>query len=153
MNLKPFITAERVLSGLRDGPSRSVLQQLIQPLIEAGNVIANPDGFLDDLEAREEQVTTVMENGVAFPHARSAAVLRLALTVGLAGPAGVHFTPAADLTSRLFFCIAVPAFAPTSHIPILQALASFARDPQRVDRLFQAKTPAQVARALANYRG
>ncbi len=153
MKLKPFIMSDRIILGLNDGSQEDVLRQLIQPLVDAGNLISDPDKFIHDLLEREKQVTTVMENGVAFPHTRSEAVNRLCLTVGVAEPDGIHFNPENDAVSRLFFCIGVPAFAPTAHIPILQSLASFAREEKRVERLLGSKTPSQITRSLGNYKG
>lgn len=151
MKLKPFVVSERVVLNLADGPRRAVLEQLAKPLV-AGGAVVDAAQFLDDLEAREAQVTTVMENGVAFPHTRSVAVSRLCLTVGLAA-APIHFSPERTILSRLFFCIGVPAFAPTAHIHILQCLATFAREEKRVERLLECTTPSQVVKLLANYRG
>jgi mannitol/fructose-specific phosphotransferase system IIA component (Ntr-type) len=151
MKLKPFVVSERVVVGLTDGPRREVLEQLIKPLVDGG-AVTDAKQFLDDLGAREEQVTTVMENGVAFPHTRSVAVGRLCLVVGLAEKA-IHFSPDRSLVSRVFFCLGVPTFAPTSHIPILQCLATFARDEKRVERLLECTTPSQVVKLLANYKG
>ncbi len=153
MKLKPFVSSDRVVIGLQGAGRREVLEQLIAPLVLAPNLISDPEKFLDDLEAREEQVTTVMDNGVAFPHARSEAVTRLCLTVGLAGPAGIHFKEPSKTVSRLFFCLGVPAFAPTAHIPLLQTLANYARDPKRVERILQSKTASQAAHYLVIYKG
>lgn len=154
MKLKPFILPERIVIGVQPGTQTEILKQLAEPLVAAGNLISSPEKFLEDLLNRELEVTTVMENGVAFPHARSTAVNRLCLTVGLTpSDAPVKFNRDGEADSRLFFCIGVPAFAPTVHIPILQALANFARDEKRVDRLLSSKSPAQVVRKLATFRG
>ena len=85
---------------------------------------------------------------------KSEAINRLCLVIGIAGEDGIHFNPeASDAISRLFFCIGVPAFAPTAHIPILQSLANYARDIRRVERILLSKTPSQATRCLANYKG
>ena len=102
------------------------------------------------VEAREDQVTTVMENGVAFPHTRSETVKRLCVVVGTSEE-GLQFGP--ESKSNLFILIGVPSFAPTAHIPILQILANYARDPKRVERLISSKTPSQIVRSLANLKG
>lgn len=154
MKLKPFILPERIVIGIQPGSQEDVLKQLSEPLISAGNLITSADKFLEDLLKREREVTTVMENGVAFPHTRSTAVSRLCLVIGLTPPdAPIKFNPEGEADSRLFFCIGVPAFAPTAHIPILQSLANFARDDKRVERLMKSKTPAQVVRKFATFKG
>ena len=150
MKLKTFITTDRILLGVNQGSRREVLKELIQPLVK--DYISDEEAFLDDLEAREDQVTTVMENGVAFPHARSENVKRLGVVVATA-PDGIQFGPEETGQSKLFIMIAVPSFAPTAHIPILQILANYVKDQKRVDRLVASTTPSQIVRSLANLKG
>ena len=152
VNLKAFMKPSRVVKGLYDAPQRDILSQLAKPLFEDG-VILDAEQFIDDLERREAEITTVMDNGVAFPHARSNAVKTLGLVVGLADENGIHSIPGSDVRSRLFFCIAVPAFLPTAHIGMLQALAKFARDQHRVEKILSSKTAAVASRYLASYKG
>ena len=150
--LKPFISAQKVVMGLQGVTARELLQRLIVPLVADG-IVTNAEQFLTDVTAREAQVTTVMENGVAFPHARSHAVRKLGLTVGIIGDEGLLFNPESTQRSRLFFMLAVPSFQPAAHIPMLQALARFARDQKRVEKLLSSNTPGAAARYLAGFRG
>jgi mannitol/fructose-specific phosphotransferase system IIA component (Ntr-type) len=151
MKLKPFITKDRIIIGLEPGDRREIMRQLAQPIVDA-ECIEDLELFLDHLETREDQITTVMENGVAFPHARSQTVRRLCVVVGVT-EAGIQFGPDKNQKSNLFILIGVPSFAPTAHIPILQVLANYARDPKRVERLVASKTPSQIVRSLANLKG
>lgn len=152
MNLRSFLGAEKFVMNLAGTSQRETLTALIQPLLAAG-IVTDGEAFLTDLESREAQITTVMDNGVALPHARSHAVRRLGLTVGLTSPEGVTFHPGSEQRSYLFFCIAVPSFAPTAHIPLLQALAKFARDPNRVEKLLSSKSPGVASRYLCAFKG
>ncbi|MCJ8329896.1 MAG: PTS sugar transporter subunit IIA [Lentisphaeria bacterium] len=151
MKLKPFVTSDRIVIGLKQGTRREILEQLIAP-IEDSNCINDSELFLDDLEKREDQVTTVMDNGVAFPHARSTAIDRMCLVVGVAEK-DIHFNTSDKIDSRLFFCIGVPARSPTAHMPILQSLANYVKDEKRRDRLIACTLPSQLVKYLANYKG
>jgi mannitol/fructose-specific phosphotransferase system IIA component (Ntr-type) len=151
MNLKSFLAADRIIIGLTADSPREALEKLVAPLIK-NDIVTDEAQFLDDLVAREAQITTVMDNSVALPHARSHAVRRLGLSVGLA-PDGIRFNPESDTLSRLFFCIAVPSFAPTAHIGMLQTLAKFARDPKRVEKLLASKQPGIANRYLGSFKG
>ena len=152
MKLQPFVTTERVIIGLEPGDRKSILEQLIQPLVDS-DCISDTDLFIKDLEEREDQVTTVLENGVAFPHARSTAVTRLCMTVGIAGEGGVVLNSGSDVKTPVFFCIGVPSRTPTAHMPILQTLANYVKDEKRLERLAACTTGSQVVRCLANYKG
>jgi len=150
--IKPFISAQRIVLGVGGRSQREIFESLIAPLVKE-DIVTDPEQFLADLARREAEVTTVMDNGVALPHARSRAVRRLALSVGITAEEGVKFDPESEQVTRLFFCMAVPAFAPTAHIPLLQSLAGFARDEARVGKLVAVKTPGAASRMLSQFRG
>lgn len=152
MKLSNFLSADRIILNFAADSQRHALDQLVQPMIQH-EAVRDPEAFIQDLLRREQEITTVMDNGVALPHARSHAVRRLALTVGIAAEPGIVFGEDGDLHSHLFFCIAVPAYAPTAHIPMLQLLAKFSRDPKRVEKLMKSKTPSVASRYLGNFKG
>lgn len=152
-DLSSFVTAERIIMGLSATTTKEILEHLTGPLCGENGNISDADLFLADLLKREAEFTTAMENGVAIPHARSTAVRRLGMTIGIASGEGMLFNPESEQKYRLFFCIAIPTTAPTSHLPLLRLLAKFARDPKRVDKMLQFKTAAAIARNLAAFKG
>ena len=152
MDAKALLPKEHVIIGLAGETPRDILRCLIEPLMREG-IVSDDEAFLDALQAREAEVSTQLENGVAFPHARSAAVKRLALTVGLAPATGLAFSPEAESPCRAFFLIAIPAIAPTAHLPLLRRLASFAHTDGKIERLLRARTPGAAARIITTYRG
>lgn len=152
MDIKPLLPKEHMVFDVCGTTQRDVFAGLIEPLVAEG-LVTSRDEFLDALEVREQEVSTQVEGGVAFPHARSSAVKRLALTVGLTGPEGVPFSSDSDEPCRVFFLIAVPAVAPTAHLPLLRHLAKFAHAPNKIDRLLRARTPGAAARVVTTYRG
>jgi mannitol/fructose-specific phosphotransferase system IIA component (Ntr-type) len=148
LQITVFLPKEHVVLGLRGADRRAILRALSAPLVEE-QTVTDANVFLDELEAREQQITTQMTGGVAFPHARSQAVKRLALTVGLASAPGLAFSAADREPCRLFFLIAVPPAAPTAHLPLLRYLSAFVRQDRQVGRLLEAHTSLQVVRLLA----
>jgi len=152
MDIKLILPKEHVVLGLSGADRRAILRSLSAPLVEELTV-TDAEAFLDELENREDQVTTQMAGGVAFPHARSQAVGRLALVVGLSKAPGLAFGATAEEPCRLFFLIAVPPAAPTAHLPLLRHLSGFTRQGALVSRLLEASTPAQVVRLLSSFKG
>jgi mannitol/fructose-specific phosphotransferase system IIA component (Ntr-type) len=152
MDLTALLPQEHVVLNLSGSSRRELMQALVAPLI-AADVVTDCCGYLADLERRESQITTQMGKGIAFPHARSNAVRRLGLSVGIAGENGVTFNEQQPEKCRLFFLIAIPAYAPTAHLPLLQHLAHFAQDEAKVDRLLASSSPLQVARFLTSFKG
>ena len=152
VNLKAFVTPDRIILDLKAEDRSTAFEQLVEPLV-AGDVVADRALFLEDLERREAEYTTMTENGIAIPHTRSHAVRRLGISVGIVSGKGLKFDPESDTRCQLLFCIAVPAFAPTSHMSLLQAVAKFGRDSKRVEKILVSKTQAVAARCLASYKG
>lgn len=148
MEIKLLLPREHVVLGLGGADRRAILRSLCAPLVQE-QAVTDAEAFLDELEAREEQITTQMAGGVAFPHARSQAVGRLALTVGLTTAPGLAFCNAEREPCRLFFLIAVPPAAPTAHLPLLRYLSAFVRQGSQLNGLLKAQTPAQVVRLLS----
>lgn len=151
MDIVPLLPREHVLIGLSGETRRAILESLLRPLVQ-GEALADPERFLAELEVREQQITTQIPGGVAFPHARCHGVKRLALVVGLAPSPGLPFSGPDREPCRLFFLIAVPPSAPTAHLPLLKYLSAFVRQETKVARLLKARTATQALRLLSGLR-
>ena len=150
MNLSNFLDVNRILLGLTADNQETALKNLISPMVKAG-LVTDSELLLEDLKKREAEITTVMDNGVAIPHARSHSVNRLTLVVAIAGEKGIRFNP--ENECHLIFCIAIPHFAPTSHLPLLQLLAKFSYDSKRVKKVLSYKTITGVSKYLSSFNG
>ncbi len=151
MDLKKVVKVDNVIVGLSADNQEETLKLLVEPFLKEGAVL-DQDVFLKDLLEREDQISTVIENGVAIPHARSLTVQRLSLSIGVANGDGIQFNPDSEIKCKLFFCIAIPVFAPTSHISLLQLLASFAHNLKRVEKIIQYKTAGGLSKALGAFK-
>lgn len=152
MDLSVLLPRHHILLHLAAETRRDILGSLVSPLVDDG-LVSDREVLLRDLERREDEITTQIGHRVAFPHARSHAASRLALTVAIADEPGLVFNRQSAEGCRLFFLIAVPAFAPTAHLPLLQRLANFAHDDKRMARLLASGTAAQAVRFLVGYKG
>lgn len=152
MDIKQLLPKEHVVLHLSGPDRREVLHALTAPLVAAG-IVLDRAAFVADVEQREGHVTTQVPGGIAFPHARSATVRRLGLAMGLAAAPGLTFDPGSPEPCRVLFLIAVPAIAPTAHLPLLRHLSQIVRQSQRVDRLLGLRTSAAVVRAMCAFRG
>ncbi|OCH22913.1 PTS fructose transporter subunit IIABC [Aliivibrio logei] len=81
------------------------------------------DQFLSDIYAREELGNTGFEEGVALPHAKSSAVIKPAVMIGVSQD-GVEYGAEDGQPSRLFFMIASPKNGADHHIEVLAELSS-----------------------------
>lgn len=81
------------------------------------------DQFLSDIYAREKLGNTGFEEGVALPHAKSSAVIKPAVMIGVSQD-GVEYGAEDGQPSRLFFMIASPENGADHHIEVLAELSS-----------------------------
>jgi PTS system nitrogen regulatory IIA component len=64
-----LIPPERIILNIVPGDKTSILKQMVQPLID-GDLLDDPDNFLQLLINREEMGSTGIGDGVAVPHVR-----------------------------------------------------------------------------------
>jgi mannitol/fructose-specific phosphotransferase system IIA component (Ntr-type) len=92
---------------------------------------------------RELLVSTEMETGMAFPHARLSGLDALSFALGRSPePLGWGANPAPSV--RLVFLIAVPTTDSTQYLQLISGLAQLAKDSRLVERLHAAEDSLQV---------
>ena len=91
-------------------------------LLASQGKVSDEQQFIKDLWAREELDNTGFEEGVALPHAKSAAVSTPAVAIGISR-AGIEYGAEDGKPSRLFFMIASPAGGANHHIEVLAELS------------------------------
>ena len=79
--LADILDQRRVALQLRSRRPPNAIREVVS-LFEKTGSIAQPADFLKQVLAREEAGSTLAENGVAFPHARTDLVDQIALTIG-----------------------------------------------------------------------
>src|SRR4030095_6965229 len=90
---------------LRSRRRPNVIREVVSLLEKTGSV-ARPADFVAQVLSREEAGSTLSENGVAFPHARTELVDHVALAIGRSR-AGVPWNDEGK-RARLIFLLAVP---------------------------------------------
>lgn len=110
-------------------------------LFEKTGSVARPEDFLAQVLAREKAGSTLAENCVAFPHARTELVDQIALAIGRSR-AGVAWNDHGE-RARLIFLLAVP-----QQLVLVGTLARVTRDQLQRDALFAAASPAEFIAIL-----
>lgn len=153
MDISRLLPPSHTLVNLKCKSRKEAIQQLIQPLVDTG-IVSDGEEFANEVEQREQQITTVIGNGVAIPHARTKVANRLGLVVGLMDEGdSFQFSDDPEVEPvNLMFLIAIPSFAPASHLPLLQHLAKFVRYERKVAKLLRSKTPAAASKYLISFK-
>lgn len=146
MDLKLLLPKEHVLCSINAKTRRQFLAEMAEILVQEGTV-TDKERFLDAVEQREDAMTTQSEVGVAFPHASSPVVKRLALVAAVLPEPGFHYDKD-QAPCRVFFLIAIPAAAPAAHLPLLTHLAEVAMTKSRLDKILHADSAAAVHKLL-----
>lgn len=149
MDLTRLVPAGHCVLEVDTSCYKEAIRTTMQPLVDSG-IVTDAETFNNRVLKREAQITTVIGNGVAVPHARSRDVTRLGLAIGILKEP-IKFNDEGDEVS-LIFLISIPSFAPVAHMPLLQHLASFVRYPKKIDKLLLSKTPAAAAKYLCSYK-
>ncbi|HIF9135283.1 TPA: PTS fructose transporter subunit IIABC [Photobacterium damselae] len=123
-----------------------VFAEMAEMLTQQGKV-ADKEQFIADIYAREELGNTGFEEGVALPHAKSAAVASPAVAIGMSRQ-GIEYGAEDGLPSKLFFMIASPDGGANHHIEVLAELSSKLIEDGFIDAFLAAKTPEEALNLL-----
>lgn len=150
MTLADLTSPGLIVPHLRGQDAASVIQELSQALQREGRV---PDllPFYHTALNREFLVSTEMEAGMAFPHARLPGLKELSFAFGRSGeplPWGAR----GACTVRLVFLIAVPATEATQHLLLISGLARLAKENRLVEKLHAAQDTFQILEVLQQVR-
>ncbi|MGL4524966.1 MAG: PTS fructose transporter subunit IIABC [Spirochaetia bacterium] len=146
MKISDLLTTSTISVDLQAQNKDTVINELVGILDQAGK-ISDPIQFKNDIWARETQVSTGSENGLAVPHAKSRAVKEAAIAFGLS-KSGIDYDSIDGKPSRLFFMIAVGETASNLHLDVLARLTTLLMNAELKVALMRAKTSQDILNAL-----
>ena len=115
------------------------INHLVDLMVAGGN-IADKEGYKKCVLAREEEGSTGIGEGVAIPHAKTAAVSKPGLAA-MVVKEGVEFESLDDEPANLFFLIAAPEGGENVHLEVLSRLSRMLMDDDFRAALIAAETP------------
>jgi mannitol/fructose-specific phosphotransferase system IIA component (Ntr-type) len=130
---------------LKSRRQANALREIISFLGKTGGVLQAAE-FLAQVLGREKVNSTLIENGVAFPHARTALIDQIALAVGRSR-AGIPWNDKGE-RARLIFVVAVPQRLVNDYLVLVGTLARITRNAQQRQALLAAATPAEFVETL-----
>jgi nitrogen PTS system EIIA component len=142
MRLSTLLSEELVLADMSANNKDEAIATLLAvigrrfPLLEMETIAAA-------IDERERVENTSYGHGYAFPHARTDAVERMYIAFGVSKKGLSDKTPD-DVTLRVVCLMLTPSNISQLYLQTLSAFARFARDPQNLKRLLDAKGVAAV---------
>lgn len=147
MNITDLLTKETIILQLQAKTKSEVIGELASKLAEAG-AVSDVEAFKRAIWAREQQSTTGVGDGIAIPHAKTAAVKRPAVAFGRSA-AGIDYESLDGKPSRLFFMIAAPEGGEQTHLQALARLSSLLMDESFRAQLETASSEEEIVRLFA----
>lgn len=142
MKISDLLIKERINLNLQSRDKKSVIREIAK-LHDNTGILTDYEGYVGALNAREEQSSTALEEGIAIPHAKTEYVKQPALAMGRSTE-GIDYESMDGEPSHLFFMIAAPAGADNTHIETLARLTQLLLDDDFRISLEKAETPDEV---------
>jgi mannitol/fructose-specific phosphotransferase system IIA component (Ntr-type) len=120
----------------------------ISGLFEKTRSVLQPTDFLAQVVARERVNSTLAENSVAFPHARTELVDQIALAVGRSR-AGIPWNDKGE-RARLIFVVALPQRLVNDYLVLVGKLARITQNQQHRHAVLAAPTAAEFIEILSS---
>lgn len=146
MTLADFTSPGLVVPRLCGRDAAAVIQELGQALWR-GQRIPDLPQFCRAVLQRESQASTVMEAGMAFPHARLPDLEDISYAFGRSD-APLRWGADAAGSGRLVFLLAVPANDSTQYLRLISGLARLAKARPLVEKLHAAPEASQIMEVL-----
>lgn len=147
--LTRLISDRRIILDIRSGSRETVLEQLVEPLVQDGMVRSGAE-YVRRLVEREDVVSTAIGHGVAIPHVRDpedAPVDPPCIVLGLC-PQGTEFGALDGGPTQVF---AMPcAGTESAHLRLLARISLLFRRPGVMEKITAARTKAAVTAILAD---
>src|SRR4029077_7783022 len=146
--LADLLTEQQVALRLHSRKPANAIREIVDVLASdiSGRKIAKPEAFLEEVLTREQTHPSAVENGVAFPHARTGLVDEIVIGVGRS-PAGIPFGENQQ-RANLVLVIGVPERVLRDYLVCVGARAQLVKNESIRSKLVNAETPREFIEAL-----
>ena len=141
MRINDLLKPEAIKIGGAASSKSDAIDKLVELMCKEGNV-ADVEGYKAAVHAREAEGTTALGEGIAIPHAKTAAISAPGLAA-MTLPEGVDYDAPDGRPTTLMFLIAAPDTKADVHLEVLARLSMLLMDEQFRDDLRAAKTPEE----------
>lgn len=147
IRIADLLKADTIITNLSASSKEEVLDELIQKLDQAGR-LNDQAGMKAAIWKRESQGTTGIGEGIAIPHAKTAAVKTSSIAFGLSRE-GIEFASLDGKKAHLFFMIAATEDANQAHLETLALLSQMLMDDKLREQLMKVESSEQVLAILS----
>ena len=128
MKILEFLSQKAILIDLKSTKKEEVIKELVDALIEGGDIDKRNRGkLIEALMAREALGSTAIGQGVAIPHAKSDCVQKLIGAFALSKK-GVDFDSLDGEPAYIFFLLVAPQDSAGPHLKALARISRLLKD-------------------------
>jgi Kef-type K+ transport system membrane component KefB/mannitol/fructose-specific phosphotransferase system IIA component (Ntr-type) len=149
LSLGDFLNLDRISVNLKSQTKGDVILELIN-LVADSVSMRDKDLVIKDILAREESMSTGLQDGIAIPHARTEGIEDLYLAVGVKAD-GLDFASLDGQLSRIFCLIVGPKKKYGPHIQLLSALAGVLKDAKIRQKILSGVSKSDLIALLEGY--
>ena len=146
MKITDLLKADGIKVGATAANQMDAIDQLVALQDKSGN-ISDKAAYKEAILKRESEFSTAVGDGIAIPHAKTAAVKKPGLAA-MTVPGGVDWKAPDGENSDLMFMIAAPEGEANTHLEILANLSAMLMHEEFANALRAAKTPAEFLKVI-----
>ena len=142
MTLMEILSPKSVIVDLDGETKDEIIEELVDAL-EVGEAITDRDKVLQAVLEREKIMSTGIGDGIAIPHGKSDAVVRLAAALGTQ-KRGVDFESLDGEPAYVFFLLVSPANVSGPHIKALARISRLLKNDDFKKKLIAATAAEEI---------
>jgi fructose-specific phosphotransferase system IIA component len=146
MKLTDYITPEHVKIKLEGDSKEEIVEELVSLLVETSDA-SDADAIFNAVMSREREGSTGLEKGVAIPHAKSDAVKKLSIVIGISRE-GIDFESQDGKPTHIFFLMVAPTAESGPHVQAIAKIVKMIKLDKFRDKLVKSKSPADAVEAI-----
>ena len=151
MRINDLLKPEAIKIGGAAASKEDAIDKLVALMCNEGNVV-DVEGYKAAVRAREAESTTALGEGIAIPHAKTAAISAPGLAA-MTLPDGVDYDSPDGRPTNLMFLIAAPDTKADVHLEVLARLSMLLMDEQFRDDLRAARTSEEFRAVIDKAEG
>ena len=138
MNLEGVLSKQLIKLSIEATTKEGAIIELAD-LLDKDNRLKDKAIFIEDVLARENELSTILEGGIALPHAKSTQVKLPSLVVGISKQ-GINCNSEDGSLTKIFFLIATPENSNNEHIKTLSEVSCKLLDTSFMEKLLNANS-------------
>jgi PTS system nitrogen regulatory IIA component len=149
-HLFPAIVPDHIILTLKAKTKETIINELLDVLVVQGKLL-DRDIALKDLMQREQTMSTAIPNGIAIPHAKTAAVQELTIAIGIK-KSGLDFDSPLDDKAHIIILALAPPDKSKPLYEFLLTITTALNDDTLRSKILAAKTPDEIVELLHQYK-